>query len=71
MLMCPVCGKLFAEKAAYCDQCGWIFDNDITALSDPLSVTADDIRAYDLRVYEARMKYLNHINDNMVAVFAK
>jgi len=69
--MCPVCGKYFTKKTAYCDICGWIFDNDITALSDPLSISADDIRAYDLRVYEARMKEQKHINDNMIAVFVK
>ena len=71
MLMCPVCGKNFVVNVAFCEDCGWLFGNDITALSDPLSVSADDIRAYDLRVYEARMKVQNHINDNMIAVFAR
>ena len=68
---CPVCGKNFVVNVAFCEDCGWLFGNDITALSDPLSVSADDIRAYDLRVYEARMKVQNHINDNMIAVFAR
>ena len=71
MLMCPICGRIFTDKSAYCNNCGWMFENDITALADPLCVTADDIRAYDLRVYEARINYHNHINDNMIAVFAK
>ena len=71
MLICPVCGKNFVVNVAFCEKCGWLFGNDITALADPLCVSPDDIRAYDLRVYEARMKIQNHINDNMIAVFAK